>query len=41
LFAIAPGSPSDQVVEFALGAAAVLAEVPTDDRWVAQVSLAD
>lgn len=40
LFAIAPGSSSSQVVDFAVGAAATLAEVPTDDRWIAQVSVA-
>lgn len=41
LFAVAPGSPAEQVVEFAVAAAASLSHVPTDDRWIAQVSLAE
>ena len=38
LFAVHPDSPPDQVLEFAVDAARLLADVPTDDRWIAQVS---
>lgn len=40
LFAVDPATPTREVVAFALDVARVLAEVPTDDRWVAQVSTA-
>ena len=38
LFAIHPNATAESVIEFALAASAVLAAVPTDDRWIAQVS---
>lgn len=38
LFGVHPDTTADQVVEFAVAASEVLAAVPTDDRWVAQVS---
>ena len=38
LFGIHPDTTADQVVAFAIAASEVLAEVPTDDRWIAQVS---
>ncbi len=40
LLAIHPATPTADVLDFALDAARALAEVPTDDRWVAQVSSA-
>jgi len=40
LFAIPPGTSASEVLTFAIAAARALAEVPTDDRWVAQVSTA-
>ena len=41
LFGIHPDTTPDQVVAFAVAASEVLAAVPTDDRWVAQVSTID
>lgn len=41
LFGIHPDATPDQVVAFAVAASEVLAAVPTDDRWVAQVSTLD
>ncbi len=38
LFAIHPDSTADEVLTFAIAASEQLALVPTDDRWVAQVS---
>jgi hypothetical protein len=38
LFAVHPDSTADEVLEFAISASELLAQVPTDDRWVAQVS---
>ena len=38
LFGVHPDTTPDQVVAFAIAASQVMAEVPTDDRWVAQVS---
>ncbi len=38
LYGVHPDTTPDQVVTFAIEAAQVLAEVPTDDRWIAQVS---
>lgn len=38
LYAVHPDATTYDVVRFALAAAAALAAVPTDDRWVAQVS---
>jgi hypothetical protein len=38
LFAIHPDSPTREMIEFAIEASTELADVPTDDRWVAQVS---
>ncbi|MEM7092522.1 MAG: hypothetical protein AAF567_05940 [Actinomycetota bacterium] len=40
VFAVDPATPASRVVGFAVDAARVLAEVATDDRWVAQVSIA-
>jgi len=40
LFAIHPDSAPKQIIDFAVEAASALAGVPTDDRWIAQVSLA-
>lgn len=40
LFAVDPATPTADVLSFAVDAARALAEVPTDDRWVAQVSIA-
>ncbi len=41
LFGIHPDTAPAEVVAFAVAAAGVLADVPTDDRWVAQVSTVD
>ena len=38
LFAVHPDTEPEIVVRFAVQAAAALAAVPTDDRWVAQIS---
>lgn len=38
LYAVHPDATTNEVVRFALESAQVLAAVPTDDRWVAQVS---
>ena len=38
LFGVHPDTTPEQVVTFAIEAAEVMAEVPTDDRWIAQVS---
>lgn len=38
LFAIHPDASAADVLQFTIEASQVLAEVPTDDRWVAQVS---
>lgn len=38
LFAVHPEAPAVEVIEFTVAASAVLADVPTDDRWIAQVS---
>lgn len=38
LFGIHPDTSAEEVMSFVLAASAVLAEVPTDDRWIAQVS---
>ena len=38
LYAVHPDTTATEVVEFAIAASQVLAAVPTDDRWVAQVS---
>jgi len=38
LFGVHPDTTPDQVIAFAIEAAEVMAEVPTDDRWIAQVS---
>ncbi len=38
LFAVHPDSTPEDVVQFAVAACEVLALVPTDDRWIAQVS---
>jgi hypothetical protein len=40
LFAVDPATPTSDVLGFAIEAARALAEVPTDDRWVAQISIA-
>jgi len=41
LVAVHPDATSTQVVEYVVAASEVLAGVPTDDRWVAQVSTSD
>lgn len=38
LYAVHPDSTPTEVVSFAVAAAVALAAVPTDDRWVAQIS---
>jgi len=38
LFAVHPDATATDVVNFAVAASEVLADVPTDDRWIAQVS---
>ena len=38
LFGVHPDTTPEQVVDFAVAASEVLADVPTDDRWIAQVS---
>lgn len=38
LFAIHPDTTTRSVIEAALGVSRALADVPTDDRWVAQVT---
>lgn len=38
LFEIAPDEAAATILDFAMTCAMVLAEVPTDDRWIAQVS---
>lgn len=38
LFGVHPSTTPEEIVSFTLAAAEVLAEVPTDDRWIAQVS---
>lgn len=38
LLAVHPDSTAEDVVRFVIAASEVLAAVPTDDRWVAQVS---
>ena len=38
LFGVHPDTTPEQVVGFAIAASQVLADVPTDDRWIAQVS---
>jgi len=38
LFAVHPEATPIEVITFAIAASAVLAMVPTDDRWIAQVS---
>lgn len=38
VFGIPPGDPFDLAIDYVLGACAVLAMVPTDDRWTARVS---
>lgn len=38
LFGVHPDTTAEEVMRFILAASAVLAEVPTDDRWIAQVS---
>lgn len=40
LLAIHPDTTVEQIVTYAIAAAEVLAMVPTDDRWIAQVSVA-
>lgn len=41
LFAIHPDTSTEAIIEFALDASRALSRVPTDDRWVAQVSTAN
>jgi len=41
LFAIHPDATVTEVIEFAIAASVELAEVPTDDRWIAEVATAD
>lgn len=41
LLAVPPQATADEVLDFILAASAELAEVPIDDRWVAQVSTTD
>jgi len=41
LLAVHPDATAAQVVDYAIAAAEALALVPTDDRWVAQVSTVD
>ena len=38
LFLLPAEVPAETIVDFAVTVAAVLAEVPTDDRWVGQIS---
>ena len=38
LFGVHPDASPEEIVRFVLAASEVLAEVPTDDLWIAQVS---
>ncbi len=38
LFFVHPDTTAEQIVTFAIASAQAMAEVPTDDRWIAQVS---
>lgn len=38
LFGIHPDTTAEEILHFTVHVSAVLAEVPTDDRWIAQVS---
>ncbi len=41
LFAVHPEATAQEVIDFTIAASHVLAGVPTDDRWIAQVSTLD
>lgn len=41
LFGLRPETTAEAIVSFVLAASEVLAEVPTDDRWIAQVSTSE